>query len=359
MSLFIVGLICSSLFGQRTIDHQVIEFDGKLALAISLDYIAVEMDTEIPTDFLSVYTGIHKKKDGISQPPVLGSVFYRDNKLIFLPTFSFRPKVIYTVFVDHQTPFQFSIKAHLQKTTNKVVAIYPTVDTLPLNQLKLYIHFSAPMQEAHIYDCIHLLSQAQDTVEKAFLALDPPLWDDSGERLTLWFDPGRVKRNLGPNQLLGPPLEENKMFRLVIDATCRDKKGNNLEASSSKTFFVHKADRSRPSLETWIIDAPRARSKKPLILFFQESLDHALIHETIRILDKDGQIVPGEFSDIPQEKGIAFTPSNPWKKGKYWLQVEGHLEDLAGNNLNRLFDRDLEEDEHLEKNTHSRVIKIR
>ena len=37
-------------------------------------------------------------------------------------------------------------------------------------------------------------------------------------RLTLLFHPGRVKRGVGPNEALGPPLRSGETFRLVVDA---------------------------------------------------------------------------------------------------------------------------------------------
>ncbi len=42
------------------------------------------------------------------------------------------------------------------------------------------------------------------------------------------------------------------------------------------------------------------------------------------------------------ETGFLFTPEKPWETGLYKLQVESRLADLAGNNLNRLFDVDLQ-----------------
>jgi hypothetical protein len=34
----------------------------------------------------------------------------------------------------------------------------------------------------------------------------------------------------------------------------------------------------------------------------------------------------------------AFAPSSAWKRGGYTLRVDTELEDLAGNNLRKLFD---------------------
>ena len=42
-----------------------------------------------------------------------------------------------------------------------------------------------------------------------------------------------------------------------------------------------------------------------------------------------------------EDKSIEFTPGNEWQGGEYTLRIENRLEDLAGNNLNRVFDRDI------------------
>ena len=40
-----------------------------------------------------------------------------------------------------------------------------------------------------------------------FLDLQPELWNAEGTVLTLWLDPGRIKRDLIPNKELGIPLK--------------------------------------------------------------------------------------------------------------------------------------------------------
>ena len=43
------------------------------------------------------------------------------------------------------------------------------------------------------------------------------LWDQGFRRLTMTFDPGRIKRGLTSNEAIGPPLAEGKHYTLVID----------------------------------------------------------------------------------------------------------------------------------------------
>jgi hypothetical protein len=54
---------------------------------------------------------------------------------------------------------------------------------------------------------------------------------------------------------------------------------------------------------------------------------------------------------VNAEEKVNFTPAKPWSAGTYKLQIETRLEDLAGNNLGRLFDRDLTTQQKPHSNT--------
>ena len=49
----------------------------------------------------------------------------------------------------------------------------------------------------------------------------------------------------------------------------------------------------------------------------------------------------GEVSIQNNEKTWAFIPNEQWKSGEYQVRINTWLEDLAGNNLSRLFEIDL------------------
>jgi hypothetical protein len=72
-----------------------------------------------------------------------------------------------------------------------------------------------------------------------------------------------------------------------------------------------------------------------------ESLDHYLLPESIRIQEMDGRPVKGQFAIEANDSRCSFRPDAPWAGGEYQLVVDSRLEDLAGNNLNRPFDRDI------------------
>src|SRR5262249_20228739 len=117
-----------------------------------------------------------------------------------------------------------------------VIHVYPSASRLPENQLKFYLHFSAPMSRGEAYQHIRLLDAKGKPIDLPFLELDQELWDAEGQRFTLFFDPGRIKRGLKPREEVGPALEEGKRYTLVIDRAWSDAEGNPLKETHRKTF---------------------------------------------------------------------------------------------------------------------------
>jgi hypothetical protein len=51
------------------------------------------------------------------------------------------------------------------------------------------------MSRGEAYRRVHLLDATGRPINLAFLEIEQELWDPEGRRLTLLFDPGRVKRD--------------------------------------------------------------------------------------------------------------------------------------------------------------------
>src|SRR4029077_13312670 len=133
--------------------------------------------------------------------------------------------------------------------------VYPSTNKLPENQLKFYLHFSAPMSRGEAYRHIHLLQANGKEVDLPFLELDEELWDPEGKRFTLFFDPGRIKRGLKPREEVGPALEEGKSYTLVIDRQWQDAQGTPLKEFFRKAFSVSPPDDRQPDVNTWKVQA--------------------------------------------------------------------------------------------------------
>jgi hypothetical protein len=181
---------------------------------------------------------------------------------------------------------------------------------------------------------------AGEAVDLPFLELDQELWDATGKRLTLFLDPGRIKRGLKPREEVGPILVEGKRYTLVIDRAWKDAGGNPLKETFRKTFLVLAPDDATPDPKTWKLQAPAAASRAPLVVRFPESLDHALLHRMLWIEDDRGRRVDGSLTVSDNETRFCFTPRQPWVAGTYHLVANKRLEDLAGNSIGRPFEVD-------------------
>ena len=293
--------------------------------------------------------------DTASTPAVIGRYVVSGNRVRFEPRFPFAAGVSYRVEVDtpalrrgpepgatRATPltYRFALPSVTRDRTARITGVYPSVARVPSNLLRWYIEASAPMEPGNALEHIHLVDEAGREVPGAFLALDQELWDPERRRLTLLFDPGRVKRGVRTNVEFGAPLVAGRRYRLVIDDGWTDGTGARLASRFEHAFEVVEADRRSPEPEAWRLTAPAASTRAPLQVSFGEPLDHALATGTLALLDPDGERVPGSTTLAEGDSTWTFTPAFPWLAGDYTLRVAGALEDLAGNNVVRVFDVD-------------------
>jgi len=171
--------------------------------------------------------------------------------------------------------------------------------------------------------------------------LKPELWDPTDKVLTLWIDPGRIKRDLVLNKELGNPLHSHQTYELVISGKWKDRRGLALGKSISKKFVAASRVDTQLDINKWRIKTPKAGTKKPLVLYLDYPADHYLLLESLNVLTSDGKPVKGTVSLTDKDKVWMFIPDIKWPTGTYKLHVAARLEDLAGNNLNKVFDRDI------------------
>jgi hypothetical protein len=225
----------------------------------------------------------------------------------------------------------------------RVVAVYPTADVVPENLLKLYLHFSAPMSRGEAYRRVRVVDASGRPLERPFLEIGEELWDPDGKRLTLLFDPGRIKRGLVPREEEGPILEQGKSYRLEIDGGWPDADGRPLDKAFSKPFRAGPADEVQPDPKVWTFDTPEPATRDPLVVRLPESLDHAMLGRAIDV-QAGHAIVEGAVTIGPDERTWRFVPSRPWPAGPIMLRVDSELEDLAGNSIAHPFEVDVVRD---------------
>lgn len=301
---------------------------------------------------LSVYAGQGDFLTDMSVPPMLGSYRVEDKLILFQPQFPLEHGVNYrAVFRPSKLPgaashsadlvSRFQLPAIKREPSTVVSQIYPSADVLPENLLKFYVHFSAPMQGGHIYNHIHLRDDTGKAVELPFLEIDEELWNPEMTRLTLFIDPGRIKRGVQPLEEIGPALEEGRRYTLEIDAAWQDSAGLPLRESFRKAFLVGAQDREPPAPATWKIRSPNAGNRDALTVIFPEPMDQALALRVIRVANPAGKWVAGTGALSDLEHRWTFTPQEPWSAGQHQLQVQNTIEDLAGNNVGKAFEVDL------------------
>ncbi len=293
-----------------------------------------------------------------STQAILGD-FTTDNDLVvFTPVIPLSPGLSYTVWQDNKPIGNVDVP-HDKTAAPALVAIYPQTDTLPENTLKLYFSFSKPMRSGQSLNYVCLLDKNKDTMRNVFLNLQPELWDTTSKVLTLWLDPGRIKRGLVLNKALGNPLKKAESYTLVVSQQWKDTHGISLAKNYTKHFVAGAHDGKQPNIDTWQLSTPKPGSKQPLLINTSESLDHYLLQECITVLDSRGSAVKGTIALSNNDKLWTFTPASPWSAQAYKLSVKATLEDLAGNNLNRVFDRDLTKDKQTNQDCFTRVFTVK
>jgi hypothetical protein len=275
-----------------------------------------------------------------SDRDVLGNFSKTDSGVLFQPLIPLSQGMEYGVLQSNRVVGKIAVPASSGKPP-MVTAIYPQADTVPENLLKFYIEFSEPMQTGSALEHIFLLDKNRDTLQRIFLDLKPELWDPAEKVLTVWIDPGRIKRDLVLNKELGNPLHSHQTYELVVTGKWKDRRGLALGKSISKKFTVSPRVDEQLSINQWRIVVPKAGTIAPLTIHLGYPVDHYLLQESLSVLTNDGKPVKGKVTLVDKDKTWMFTPDTEWSLGAYKLRVASRLEDLAGNNLNKVFDRDI------------------
>ncbi len=211
-----------------------------------------------------------------------------------------------------------SLAAPALTPTTTVVRMWPSADTLPENLLRIYLEFSAPMARDHGRDFLTLLDDQGHEVKDAFLALDVDFWSPDGRRYTVFLDPGRVKRGILPNDQFGRALLPGHRYTVAVDPRWRDANGQPLAAAYRHQFSVAAAQMAPLRLEDWRIHAPAAGTRDPVAVTFPRPLDHGLLQRALAVAS-GSTTIPGEITIAANETEWRYTPSDPWRAGRFDL----------------------------------------
>jgi hypothetical protein len=276
-------------------------------------------------------------------PAMLGKYERIANDLAFTPRFPLEAGQTYraTLKLDGKTlTLDYLVPEVKNRTPPKVVKIYPTANVLPANHLKFYIYFDRPMRGGkELFKQILLVDDKGKEITDPWLIDE--IWDEENNCLIIYIHPGRIKWGVFLRELLGPVLFEKREYSLVIRGSLTDIGGNKIGSDVVKKFRTTPEDRVRIDVSAWKLTAPKAQSRDPLQLTLPKSVDHRSLQRFLSVTDDKAQSVDGKIAIGKDEKSWHFIPTQPWQSRGYRLDIDGQLEDVAGNTPLRPFDLDL------------------
>lgn len=254
--------------------------------------------------------------------------------LVITPRFALRLGTNYELTLDGEAlPLVLPVP---NAPTPKLVGVSPSQGVIPANTLRIYLQFSEPMARGHIRDAVTLLRADGSEVPSPFLKLGPELWDGSQTRVTLLFDPGRIKEGVGPNAAVGAPLVAGETYRLVVGDAMRSAAGKTLSSDVAVSFRVGAAVRTPIDPSAWQIPTPPAGTQAPLTVAFDRIIDTGVVRRLVTLRDADGHQVQGHIET--DGGGWSLTPERPWNPGDYTFVIDPELEDISGNTPGVPFD---------------------
>lgn len=255
--------------------------------------------------------------------------------ILIEPRFGLRPGTDYSLRLGVEVELTVSLPA-LEAVTPKLLAFQPSQSVIPENTLRVYLRFSEPMARGQIRDLVRLYDEDGNDVPSPFLTLGPELWDPTQTRVTLLFDPGRLKQGVGPNAEVGAPLVDGKRYQLVVGAAMESAAGEKLGQDAAITFRVGAAERRAIEPANWQILVPPAGGNVPLSVSFERIMDTGAARRLITLRSPQGTLVVGQIAT--DGGGWSLIPNAPWVPGTYTLRVDPELEDVSGNTPGVPFD---------------------
>jgi hypothetical protein len=289
------------------------------------------LDNQLATDVAAAAGGL---------PATAGRLVRDGADVCFVPRFTFVSGTSYAVAVGGITVAVLLRPGPDSVSTTRVLLISPTAAQVPQNLLRCYIWFSAPMSQGYAARHVRLVDDMGAELAGALLPTDE-LWDGARRRLTVLLDPARIKRGLVGHRELGYPLRSGEPFRLVVDDGFRDAGGNRMLSPAERRYLVGPDERRRVDPSRWALAAPARGTRDPVEVAFDRPLDRGLLGRCLSVTDSDGRGADGAAEIGRHEMSWRLVPTRPWADLEYELVVAPVLEDLAGNSVGRVFDRDL------------------
>jgi hypothetical protein len=216
----------------------------------------------------------------------------------------------------------------LSSAAPQVVSISPAARSIPANTLRLYVTFDHPARGVVSTRDLRLLDNAGRTIDRAFMDFGQDLWSPDGRRLTVLFDPGRVKRGVEGDGESAAPLQVGHSFTVEV---------------SGKRFHYQITPAVRTAIipKTWRLVLPKADSRDALTVTFDREMDEALLRDQLGVVDARGRLQAGQTTTSSSGRVWSWRPMHSWRTGDYRLVVGSNLEDVSGNRIGEALDHEV------------------
>ncbi|CAN7364556.1 hypothetical protein LJR289_002092 [Pseudoduganella sp. LjRoot289] len=211
---------------------------------------------------------------------------------------------------------------HAELDTPPILHVRPSGAVVPANLLRISIEFATPVT-GEVLSRLALVHEDGSRIEAPFLQQE--LWSPDGTILTILMHPGRVKTGLVAREQLGPPLEEGERVALTLDG------------QPMVRWRVGAVDQAGPTTSAWTLSTVRPGSREPLLVRLDGAIDGRAI-DYLAVADGHERKLGGRARLVDGETTWTFTPTVPWRAGRYELVARATLEDAAGNRLGGHFE---------------------
>ena len=275
-----------------------------------------------------------------SHAAIQGRYTIRADAIRFTPLFPFTAGQSYRVewrdFDAPNTPLHVAVFRLADKdiaAPPRVVGIAPTAPTLPANTLRFYITFSRSLRGIFDRHMVRLADDADHDITNAFMEFGQELWSADGTRLTLLFDPGRIKRGVTANRTAGNPLVPGHRYTLAVSLPNGPK--------FAATFRVSGPLRTLLDPNRWHLAPPKAGTRAPLVVRFDRTMDEVLLRDAIAVYSANGKQIAGTAASADGARKWLFTPVAAWGRSAYRVVFGSELEDVCGNRIGEALDHEM------------------
>lgn len=211
-------------------------------------------------------------------------------------------------------------------TDLNLVRIEPATSVIPANILRWYFHFNQSGRNL-VRQCEFYLEELDGNPRRIqpFVDFGDELWSGDGTRLTIFFDPGRVKRHVKAADNRAAILRSGHHYRWLWNE------------STIGQFRAGAPIRTKLASHRWALYAP-ASPVAPVRVLFDRLMDPALLASTSSVSVVGGELVPGKLTISDGGFGWSFTPDQPWYNGDYLVNFAATLEDVCGNRVSESLD---------------------